>query len=315
MGSYIIKRIGQTLLILFIVSIFTFLLVSFIPGDPVFAMLGAEVSPEEYARVYAELKLDQPVVARYVDWLLNALKGDFGQSVQFHKSTVELLQERMPVTMYMAFLSFFISIPFGIFFGVISAVKRGKTIDTVVTLVANFCACLPQFWVGILLLYVLALKLGWLPSYGFVWPWENFSLSLKQTFMPVFCLALNGVSSIARQSRSSMLEVIRQDYIRTARSKGLRENSVIMIHALKNAMIPVLTLLGLRLGVLMAGSMFVESVFSIPGMGMLMVRAISSRDIPVVQACVLVTAAITCIVNLITDILYAVIDPRIRYEN
>ncbi|MCI8624132.1 MAG: ABC transporter permease [Provencibacterium sp.] len=302
------------MLILLIVSVFSFLLISFIPGDPVYAILGAEVAPEEYARVHAELGLDKPVIVRYFDWLFNALRGNFGQSIQFHMSTVELLADRMSVTMYLAFISFFVSIPFGILFGVVAAVKRGKAIDTVVTLLANVCACLPQFWLGILVLYVFSLTLGLLPSFGFVWPWEDFWMSFKQSLMPIFCLSLNGVSSIARQTRSSMLEVIRQDYIRTGRSKGLKETSLIVIHALKNALIPVLTLLGMRLGVLMGGSMFVESVFSIPGMGSLLVRSISSRDIPVVQACVLVTAAITCLANLLTDILYAVIDPRIRYD-
>lgn len=314
MGLYVLKRLGQMILTLFIVSIFSFLLISFIPGDPVYAILGEEVNPQEYDRVFAELKLDQPVLIRYFGWLLDAVQGDFGQSIQFHKSTVELLQDRLSVTMYLAFLSFFISIPFGVFFGVISAVKRGKVIDSLVTLSANICACLPQFWVAILLLYVFSLKLGLLPSYGFVWPWEDFSTSIKQTIMPVFCLALSGISSMTRQTRSSMLEVIRQDYIRTAKSKGLKSKAVIIVHALKNALIPVLTLLGMRLGVLMAGSMFVESVFSISGMGSLLVRSINSRDIPVVQACVLVTAAITCLANLATDILYAVVDPRIRYD-
>lgn len=314
MGLYILKRMGQVVLILFIVSIFTFLLISFIPGDPVFAMMGAEVSQAEYQRVYLELGLDKPLIMRYFDWLWKALQGNFGQSIQFHMSTVDLLLERLPVTMYMAFLSFFISIPFGVFFGVVSAVKRGKLVDTVVTLVANICACLPQFWLAVLVMYIFSLQLRLLPSFGFVWPWEDFALSMKQTLMPVFCLALNGISSIARQTRSSMLEVIRQDYIRTARSKGLKNITVIVVHALKNALIPVLTLLGMRLGVLMAGSMFVESVFSIPGMGSLMVKSITSRDIPVVQVCVLLTAFITCMANLVTDLLYGVIDPRIRFE-
>lgn len=314
MGSYLISRIAQMVIILFIVSIFTFMLVSFIPGDPVHAMLGEEVSEEQYELTYKELRLDQPVIFRYGLWLKDAFQGDFGQSVQFHMSTVKLLGERMPVTLYMAFLSFFISIPFGILFGVLSAVYRGKTIDTVVSLLANITACLPQFWIGILLMYVFSLKLGWLPSYGFVWPWEDFALSIKQTIMPLFCLAIGGISSITRQTRSSMLEVIRQDYIRTARSKGLRESKVIFVHALKNGLIPVITLFGMRLGVLVGGSLFVESVFSIPGMGSLFVKAITSRDIPVVQACVLITALIACIVNLVTDVLCAVVDPRIRYE-
>lgn len=314
MGRYIAKRIGQMVLILFLISIFIFMLISFIPGDPVYAMLGEEVSPEMYTKVFQELNLDKPVIYRYFIWLGNALTGDFGQSTQFHMPTIELLAERMPVTLYFTFLSFFISIPVGVLLGVVSAVYRGKPIDTIVTLIANTTACLPQFWIGILLMYVFAMKLSWLPSFGFVWPWEDFGKSVQMTIMPLFCLAIGGISSIARQTRSSMLEVIRQDYIRTARSKGLKENKVIFIHALKNALIPVITLFGMRLGLLIGGSMFMETVFAIPGMGSLFVKAITSRDIPVVQACVLVTALIACLINLLTDILYAVVDPRIKFE-
>lgn len=314
MGSYVLKRTGQMAVILFIISVFIFLLVSMIPGDPVYAMLGEEVSPDEYQRVFLELGLDKPVMVRYFDWLLGALHGDFGQSTQFHEATIEVLKERIPITLFLSFSAFLISIPTGIFFGVISAVFRGKRIDTVVTFIANLTACLPQFWVGLLVMYVFAMKLGWLPSYGFTWPWMDPVNGIKQLIMPLFCLSLGGVASITRQTRSSMLEVIRQDYVRTARSKGLKERNVIFIHALKNGLIPVITILGMRLGTLLGGSMFVESVFSIPGMGSLFVKAITSRDIPVVQACVLVTALVACVINLITDILYAVVDPRIRFE-
>jgi peptide/nickel transport system permease protein len=314
MGSYVLKRTGQMVAILLMISVFIFMLVSMIPGDPVYAMLGEEVSPEEYQRVYLELGLDKPVIVRYVTWLGNALQGDFGQSTQFHKGTIEVLSERIPITLFLSFSAFLISIPLGIFFGVISAVYRGKRTDTVVTFLANITACLPQFWIGLLVMYVFAMKLGWLPSYGFTWPWDDFSTSIRQLIMPLFCLSLGGVASITRQTRSSMLEVIRQDYVRTARSKGLTEKKVIFIHALKNGLIPVITILGMRLGTMLGGSMFVESVFSIPGMGSLFVKAITSRDIPVVQACVLVTALVACVINLITDILYAVVDPRIRFE-
>lgn len=301
-------------IILVLISIFTFLLVSFIPGDPVYAMLGEEVSQEEYDRVFHELKLDQPVIVRYFSWLGDALHGDFGQSTQFHVPTVDVLAERIPITMFFSLSAFVISIPLGILFGVISAVYRGKPADTIVTLLANITACLPQFWIALLVMYIFAMRLGWLPSYGFTWFSEDLALGIRQTIMPLFCLALGGIATTTRQTRSSMLEVIRQDYVRTARSKGLSRRKVIFLHALKNALIPVITILGMRLGSMLAGSMFVESVFNIPGMGSLFVIAIQSRDIPVVQACVLVTALVSCIINLLTDILYAVVDPRVRYE-
>lgn len=314
MGNYVLKRLGQMVMIMLLISVFIFLLMSFIPGDPVYAMLGAEVSQEEYDRVYYELELDKPVIARYGSWLQKVVKGNLGQSTQFHKPTAEVLRERVPITLYLSILAFLISVPFGVLFGVISAVFRGRAADNVVTLLANITACLPQFWIGILMMYVFSLKLGWLPSYGFTFPWEDFQTSIKQTAMPLFCLALGGIATTARQTRSSMLEVIRQDYIRTARSKGLTEKKVIFIHALKNALIPVITILGMRLGAMLGGSMFVESVFSIPGMGSLFVKAITARDMPVVQACVLITALVACVVNLLTDILYAIVDPRIRVE-
>ena len=302
------------ILILIIISIFTFLLVSFIPGDPVYAMLGEEVSQEEYDRVYHELKLDQTVIMRHFSWLGGALHGDFGQSTQFHTRTVDVLAERIPITLFFSLSAFTISIPLGILFGVISAVYRGRPADTVVTLLANITACLPQFWIALLVMYIFAMRLGWLPSYGFTWFSQDAVMGIKQTIMPLFCLALGGIATTTRQTRSSMLEVIRQDYVRTARSKGLSRKKVIFLHALKNALIPVITILGMRLGSMLAGSMFVESVFNIPGMGSLFVIAIQSRDIPVVQACVLVTALVSCIINLLTDILYAVVDPRVRYE-
>jgi peptide/nickel transport system permease protein len=314
MASYILKRIWQMVGVVFIVSLFIFLLMSFIPGDPVYAILGQEITPEQYQKAYMELGLNKPIIVRYFSWLGAALKGDLGQSIQLHTATSVILAERIPVTLFFAFASLIISMPIGILFGVISAVYRGKKIDTAVTLTANLTACLPQFWIGVLLMYVFSMKLGWLPSFGFKWPWEDFAKSMKTMIMPLFCLSLGGIATTTRQSRSSMLEVIRQDYVRTARAKGLEEKKVIFIHALKNGLIPIITLIGMRLGVLLGGSMFVESVFAIPGMGSLFVKAINSRDIPVVQACVLLTAIVSCVANLLTDFLYAIVDPRIRYE-
>lgn len=312
MGRYILKRLGQTLLVLLILSFIIFLLISFLPGDPVYAMLGGEISQETYMRWYHELNLDKPILLRYVLWLGDAVRGRFGTSASFHMPVTDVLSERVPVTIYFSLLSFFISIPIGIVFGIISAVYRGKKIDTIVTLLANIFCCLPQFFLSVLFLYLFAMKMKLLPSYGFVWPWENVLQSIRQTVMPLLCLTLGGVASITRQTRSSMLEVIRQDYVRTARSKGLEEKKVIFVHSLKNAMIPVITLMGLRLGGLIGGSMFVESVFNIPGMGMTLVNAITAQDIPLIQACVLLIAVVASVVNVITDIVYAAVDPRIR---
>lgn len=311
MVRYILQRLGQTLIILFIVSLMTYLLVDFLPGDPIAAMTGGEISGETYERLYHELNMDKPVLVRYALWLKGALTGNFGTSQIYHQPVIGVIVERLPVTICLSLMAFFISVPLGILFGIISAVRRGTAADTIVTTTANICCCLPEFWLGILFLYLFSMRLGWLPSSGFVWPWENFGLSVRSIIMPLLCLAVGGIASITRQTRSSMLEVIRQDYIRTARSKGLREKKVIFVHALKNALLPVLTLMGLRLGGMVGGSVFVENVFVIPGMGSLMVNAINSLDIQLVQGCVLLIAAFTSVVNLITDIVYVIVDPRV----
>ena len=293
MLRYILQRLGQTFIILIIVSFMTYLLIDFLPGDPIAAMTGGEISGETYDRLYHELNMDKPVLVRYVMWLGDALTGNFGMSQSYNKSVLTVIGERLPVTMYLSLLAFLISVPLGIVFGIISAVKRGTAADTAVTLTANICCCLPQFWLGILFMYVFSMLLGWLPSMGFVWPWDNFGQSIRQTIMPLLCLTIGGIASITRQTRSSMLEVIRQDYIRTARSKGLKQKKVIYVHALKNALLPVITLMGLRLGGMIGGSVFVENVFVIPGMGSLLVNAINSQDIQLIQGCVLMITLFT----------------------
>lgn len=312
MVRYILQRLGQTLIILLIVSLLTYLLIDFLPGDPIAAMTGGEISGETYDRLYHELNMDKPVLVRYGMWIADAVRGDFGTSQTHHRPVMDVIMERLPVTLYLALLAFFISVPLGILFGIISAVSRGKLSDTIVTLTANVCCCLPQFWLGILFMYLFSIVLKWLPSSGFVWPWQDFGLSVKSTIMPVLCLAIGGIASITRQTRSSMLEVIRQDYIRTARSKGLKNKKVIYVHALKNALLPVITLMGLRLGGMVGGSVFVENVFVIPGMGSLLINAINSQDIALIQGCVLLIAVFSSVMNLITDIVYVAVDPRIK---
>ncbi|WP_033168475.1 ABC transporter permease [Clostridium sp. KNHs205] len=314
MGRYILKRLGQTAVVILILSFLVFMLVSMLPGDPVYAMLGGEISQETYQRWYQALNLDKPIIVRYFLWLWDAIRLDFGVSASYHMPVVDVLAERIPTTLYFSLLSFVISIPIGILLGILSAIHRGKKTDTIVTMTANITCCLPQFWLSVLFLYIFSMKLGWLPAFGFTSPTVDFVKSMKQTIMPLTCLTLGGIASIARQTRSSMLEVIRQDYVRTARSKGLAEKRVVYLHALKNALIPVITLMGLRLGMLIGGSVFVESVFNIPGVGTLFVKGIQAQDIPLIQACVLMIAFVSSAVNVITDIVYAVVDPRIRLD-
>ena len=315
MARYLLKRLGQTLIVLLILSVCVFLLMSLLPGDPVYAMLGDNISQETHDIAWAELGLDKPILTRYFSWLSGALRGDFGSSYQFHMPVKDLLKTRIPITIYLSVLATLIAMPLGVLFGVISAVHRGRPVDTVITLIANTCSCLPQFWVGIFLMYIFATNLGLLPSYGFTLPWEDLGMHLKQLIMPLICLSIDGIAGITRQTRSSMLESIRQDYVRTAWAKGLKERTVIYVHVLKNSLIPIVTLLGVRLSYMVGGSIFVESVFTIPGMGSLLVRSITAKDIPVVQACVMLTALVTCMAYIVTDFLYVVVDPRIKIAN
>ena len=313
MGSYLIKRLGQTLIVLIIVSLASYLLLDLLPGDPVYAMYGSEITQEQYEIYYEELNLDQPLLVRYWDWLKDAMRGDFGISSLYRQEVSQMLADRLPITMYLAILSMLISTPLGLFFGLVTAIKKGKWQDTILTLTANAAVCLPTFWMAILLMYVFSLKLGWLPSHGFTWPWVDFGLSIRQTIIPAFCMALYSISTYTRMMRSSMLDVIRQDYIMTARSKGLPERRINLVHAMKNGMIPVVSAFGVELAHLVGGSVFVESVFGMQGMGSLLVKAITSRDMPVVQACVLLSALVSCLAYIITDILYALVDPRIQF--
>ena len=315
MAGYFVRRVLQIICIMLAVSIISFLLMEILPGDRIYAMLGEDVTPEQYALVYKELNLDKPVWTRFALWLGQALHGDFGTSYQYKLPVSQLMADRIPISIFFAVMSMLISFPVGILFGIIAAVRRGKKIDTVITLIANIMACIPTFWIGMLFLYTFCLKTNLLPAYGFVWPWVDFGEHISRLVMPLSCISLIGIAGITRQTRSSMLEVIRQDYIRTAYAKGLSEKKVLSRHVLRNGLIPIITMIGGRLASLLGGSIFIESVFSIPGMGVLLVRSVQMRDLPVVQACVVATALCSCGAYLLTDILYCLVDPRITLAN
>jgi peptide/nickel transport system permease protein len=312
MGRYLASRFLQTLVVLAIVTTGVFFMVSILPGDPVLIYAGVEdLAQEEYDVIYKKLGLDKPLVTRYFSWVIGVLHGDFGISYKYHLPVWSIIGSRIGITLYLATLAVLISTPLGILFGIMTSIKRGTKTDTVITLLANITGCLPVFWVAVCLMFIFAMTLHWLPSTGFIWPWEDFVQHLRRLIMPLFCLSLMGVAFTTRQTRSSMLEVIRQDYIRTARSKGLPEKKVITIHMLKNALLPIITLFGIRLSHMIGGSMFVETVFNIPGMGTLIVHTISFRDVPTVQALVLITAVVCSAAFILTDFLYVVVDPRI----
>jgi peptide/nickel transport system permease protein len=316
LAAYIVRRLIQTVLVILLVTIITFLLMHIIPGDPVMALLShsTSVTQEEIDALRHDLWLDRPIYIQYFHWLNNILHGNLGKSLYFGREVSSLMGERFPVTMYLAGLSFIVAIILGIAAGIISAVRRGGWLDNIVSLIANIGIGIPVFWLGMVGIYFLGLNLGLLPIQGYTSPFVDLGKSLRQAVMPVICEAVPFIAILARQTRSSMLEVVRQDYIRTARAKGLLEQNVVFRHALKNAFIPVITLMGMHIRILLGGSVLVETVFNIPGLGRLLVSACLDKDILIVQAAVLLMSVITCLANLVVDISYGWFDPRIRYE-
>jgi peptide/nickel transport system permease protein len=313
LGSFIIRRLITTVVVLVLVTILTFFLLQIIPGDPVAAILGPTATPEQIAQYRHELSLDKPILIQYGNWVWRAFHGDLGKSVVFGENVTQLIADRLPITAYLSAIALVISAIVGIFAGVICAVRRGGIIDSLISLLTNIGMAVPTFWLGILGIYILGLKLGWLPIQGFTWPTENFGKSMLQIIMPVFCLAVPSIAIVARQTRSSMLEIIQQDYIRTAISKGLAERTVVFRHALRNALIPIVTLTGIQVRLLVGGAVLTETVFSIPGMGRLLVRAAFDKDYLIVQGGVLFIGIAVCLANLLVDLSYSWIDPRIRY--
>ena len=317
MTVYIIRRLTQSFLVLILVTLIVFFTMRLLPGDPILILITSEemeeTSQEQIAILRHEFGLDKPIILQYVDWIKGIVHGDLGISIINQESVLEEIVRRVPITLHIGILAFVISGVVGIFFGVLSAVRRGDLVDSGVTVLANIGITVPNFWLGILLVYFFALKLRWLPVYGYTSPFDNFFLNTRQIIMPVFCLSIFGIASAARQTRSSMLEVLHQDYIRTAWSKGLKHKIVILRHALKNALIPVITLKGMAFSHILGGSVLIETVYNIPGMGRLAVDAILNQDYAVVQGIILVTALTVMLANFIVDISYGWLDPRIRY--
>ena len=289
-----------------------------VPGDPLLMYLNATdieaLSPEALDQARHELGLDRNIVAQYGIWLGNVFQGDWGKSLHFKADVLELIGQRMPVTIHLGALAFFFSTIIGISLGIIAAVRRGRWADTVATLIANTAITIPIFWLGIIMILLFAVNLHWLPVAGYTSPFDNFWLSTRKLVMPVICLMMGSLGSNARLTRTSMLEVIRQDYIRTAWSKGLRERTIVVKHALKNSLIPVVTVMGLQVRFIFGGAVLIEKVFAIPGMGRLLVEATFGSDYLLVQGCVLVIAIIVVLTNLFVDISYGWLDPRVRYD-
>jgi peptide/nickel transport system permease protein len=318
MTAYIVRRLLSGLVVFIVVTILIFLAMRALPGDPIEIYVRTQdlqiTSPDMMDQLRAKYGLDKPLPVQYIRWVGNLFQGDLGTSISFNEPVNKLMRERLPISLYLAFLSFLLASVFGTTLGVIAGLRRNKITDTVVTSMANFGISVPHFWLGILLIFVFGVWLKVLPTGGWISPFENFGQNIKFVVMPVFVIATWATAFYARQARSSILEVIQQDYIRTAWSKGLKERTVVMRHALKNAYIPVITVMGMSLVMMVSGQVVIENVFSIPGLGRLLVAAVFAQDYAIVQASVLVIAVMVVSANLIVDISYVWFDPRIRYD-
>jgi peptide/nickel transport system permease protein len=318
MGAYIVRRIVQALIVIFIVTVFVFVGMRLLPGDPIYMLYNPNqlqnYTDEQLDQLRHEAGLDRSLVLQYFDWLGGVFQGNLGESIMTKQPIMNDLSKRIPVTAYIGVLAFFISVIIGIPFGIISAIRRATWLDTVVTTLANIGITIPIFWLGIMLIWLFAVQLHWLPVQGYTSPFDDFWLSTKKLIMPVFCMAIFSIAGNARQARSAMLEVLRQDYIRTAWSKGLTERVVIMGHALKNSLIPIVTLAGMGIAIIFGGSVLIEQVFNIPGMGRMAVDTLFRHDYPYIQGITLVMTSIIVFSNLLVDLSYGWLDPRIRYN-
>ncbi|MEO0278711.1 MAG: ABC transporter permease [candidate division WOR-3 bacterium] len=318
MTGYLVRRVIHALLILLVVTLFVFFIMRVLPGDPIYMYMSMmevqNATEEQIMKVKKEWGLDKPIVIQYLDWVWRLLQGDMGRSLLHRDSVGKEIRKRLPRTAYLGFLALIISAAVGIPTGIISAIRRATWLDNLVTVIANFGITVPIFWLGIIFIYLFGLHLRWLPVQGYVSPAENLWLSLKHAILPVLCLATLPTAAIMRQMRSSTLEVLRQDYVRTAWAKGLQESTIIRVHVLKNALIPVITLMGVTVRVVFGGSVLVETVFNIPGIGRLTVEGILAQDYPIVQGTLLVISAMVLLANLIVDLSYGWLDPRVKYE-
>jgi len=305
------------ILIMLLVTIIVFFMMRILPGDPILMFLSSQdsqqITQEQLDHLKQELGLDRPMIVQYFDWLGDVVRGNLGKSIANQTDIIDEVKKRMPITFELGLISFIFSIIIGIPLGVISAVKRGTLTDTSLTSLGNLGVCVPSFWLGLLLIYIIGYKANWLPIYGYVSFAKDPIQNIKDSIMPVICLGLAPIASAVRLTRSSMLEVMRQDYIRTAWSKGLRQRAVIIGHALKNGLIPVITLKGMTLATIVGGSVLIETVFSIPGMGRYAVQGLFAKDYTVVQAVLLISGTVVLGANLLVDLSYGWLDPRIRY--
>ncbi len=312
MLAFLGNRLLQLLPTLLLVTVIIFLLQQLLPGDPALVMAGEEKDPAVIEQIRQQYRLDQPLPVQYVFWLKNVLTGNLGESMRLKEPVSRLIAQKFPVTLQLALMALVISLVIGITAGVISAVKKNTVTDYLVNVVSLWGISTPNFWLGIMLIFLFSVKLGWLPASGYVSPFEDFWMSLKTTILPAFVLGNSFAAVLMRHTRSAMLQAMSADYVRTARAKGLAEKVVVIKHAMRNALTPVITLGALELGTLLSGAVLTEQVFSIPGFGKLIVDSVFNRDYAVVQGVTLITATTYILLNLLADIAYVLVNPRLR---
>ncbi|TKT69874.1 ABC transporter permease [Aquamicrobium sp. LC103] len=312
MIAFLVRRLLQLVPVLLVMSLVVFSTSLMLPGDPTTTILGEDANAADRAALREELGLDQPIMVQYGRWLTRALSGDLGRSLRTREPVAEMLTARIPVTFELAILAVILSLVIGVPLGIIAALKRNSWIDSLVSALSLSSMAIPYFWVGILLIMLLSIRLNWLPPSGYV-PFHTDPLTnLKLMIMPVITIGTAQAALVMRQTRTAMLQVMSQDYIRTARAKGAGEARVIVLHALRNALIPVITVVGLQMGALIGGAVVTETVFSLPGLGRMIVDGIFERDFPVVQGAILVVVLGVLVVNLLTDLSYTLVDRRVR---
>jgi len=312
MLTFLLKRLAQLLPTLFFVSIIIFSLQQLLPGDPALVMAGEEKDPAVIEQIRRQYRLDQPVYVQYFYWVKGVLSGDLGESMRIKQPVRDLVLEKLPVTLQLASMALLFALLIGIPAGIVSAVKKDSVWDYAANVFALWGLSTPNFWLGIMLIFLFSVELGWLPASGYVPLSEDWRASLAATIMPAFVLGNAIAAVLMRHTRSAMLQALASDYVRTARAKGLFERAVILKHAMRNALTPVITLGALEFGTLLSGAVLTEQIFSIPGFGKLIVDSVFNRDYAVVQGVVLITATTYIVLNLLADILYILVNPRLR---
>lgn len=312
MLAVIAKRLLQIVPTLFFVSVLIFCLQQLLPGDPALVMAGEEKDPEVIEQIRRQYRLDRPVPIQYFYWIKGVVTGDLGESMRLRVPVLDLIAQKLPVTLQLATMAMAIALLIGVSAGVVSAVKKDSWLDYVANVLALSGISTPNFWLGIMLILLFAVHLGWLPASGYVSPFEDWRQSLATTIMPAFVLGNSIAGVIMRHTRGAMLQALQSDYVRTARAKGLSGRAVVLKHAMRNALTPVITLGALEFGTLLSGAVLTEQIFTIPGFGKLVVDAVFNRDYAVVQGVVLVTATLYILLNLLADLGYILINPRLR---